>query len=99
MLSEGSHVSSASGQAWKEGRLDVTGAMMVLTLKIISVAACYQDGGKPQEVHGLELVPQTYIPVRGCACVCQAWPPECHSVNRVELSTDFGRSWHHVSGP
>lgn len=23
---------------------------MVLTLKVISVAACYQDGGKPEEV-------------------------------------------------
>lgn len=44
-------MSSASGQAWKEGRLDVTGAMMVLTLKVISVAACYQDGGKPEEVN------------------------------------------------
>lgn len=43
-------MSSASGQAWKEGRLDVTGAMMVLTLKIISVAACYQDGSKPEQV-------------------------------------------------
>ncbi len=45
-----SHISTASGRAWKEGRLDVTGAMMVLTLKIISAAACYQDGSKPDKV-------------------------------------------------
>ena len=28
----------------------MTGAMMVLTLKIISAAACYQDGSKPDQV-------------------------------------------------
>ena len=28
----------------------MTGAMMVLTLKIISAAACYQDGSKPEKV-------------------------------------------------
>ena len=50
MVPHRSHISTASGRAWKEGRLDVTGAMMVLTLKIISAAACYQDGGKPDAV-------------------------------------------------
>jgi lysophospholipid acyltransferase len=40
------HIGSASGQAWKEGKMDFTGAQMVLTLKLISVAVCYQDGLK-----------------------------------------------------
>jgi lysophospholipid acyltransferase len=45
-----SHIGSASGQAWKEGKMDFTGAQMVLTLKLISVAVCYQDGLKKEEV-------------------------------------------------
>lgn len=43
------HIASASGQAWKEGKMDFTGAQMVLTLKIISLAVCYQDGLKRDE--------------------------------------------------
>jgi lysophospholipid acyltransferase len=43
------HIGSASGQAWKEGKMDFTGAQMVLTLKLISVAVCYQDGLKQEE--------------------------------------------------
>ncbi len=38
------HVNQASGLSWKEGNLDFTGAQMVATLKLISVAVCYQDG-------------------------------------------------------
>jgi len=45
-----SHIGSASGQAWKEGKMDFTGAQMVLTLKLISVAVCYQDGLKEDKV-------------------------------------------------
>ncbi|KAG8071836.1 hypothetical protein GUJ93_ZPchr0006g45571 [Zizania palustris] len=33
-----------SGDAWKEGGIDATGALMVLTLKIISCAINYSDG-------------------------------------------------------
>lgn len=44
------HITSASGQAWKEGTMDFTGAQMVLTLKLISLAVCYQDGLKSDEV-------------------------------------------------
>mmetsp|Transcript_19134 Transcript_19134/g.57764 ORF Transcript_19134/g.57764 Transcript_19134/m.57764 type:complete len:484 (-) Transcript_19134:1770-3221(-) len=43
------HIASASGQAWKEGKMDFTGAQMVLTLKLISLAVCYQDGLKPEQ--------------------------------------------------
>lgn len=38
------HVKQTSGLSWKEGNLDFTGAQMVATLKLISVAVCYQDG-------------------------------------------------------
>ena len=35
--------------------MDFTGAQMVLTLKLISVAVCYQDGLKQEEVRGVAL--------------------------------------------
>ncbi|XP_075086564.1 lysophospholipid acyltransferase 1 [Nicotiana tabacum] len=38
------HVYYMSGDAWKEGGIDATGALMVVTLKIISCVINYQDG-------------------------------------------------------
>lgn len=38
------HVWYISGESWKEGGIDFTGALMILTLKVISVAIDYQDG-------------------------------------------------------
>ncbi|GLT90932.1 hypothetical protein SLE2022_088470 [Rubroshorea leprosula] len=40
----GCHVYYMSGDAWKEGGIDATGALMVLTLKVISCAMNYNDG-------------------------------------------------------
>ncbi|KAJ8538656.1 hypothetical protein K7X08_029952 [Anisodus acutangulus] len=40
----GCHVYYMSGDAWKEGGIDATGALMVVTLKIISCVINYQDG-------------------------------------------------------
>lgn len=40
----GCHVYYMSGDAWKQGGIDGTGALMVLTLKVISCAINYQDG-------------------------------------------------------
>ncbi|KAA3484186.1 lysophospholipid acyltransferase 1-like [Gossypium australe] len=40
----GCHVYYMSGDAWKEGGIDATGALMVLTLKVISSAINYNDG-------------------------------------------------------
>ncbi|KAH7445735.1 hypothetical protein KP509_01G022300 [Ceratopteris richardii] len=40
----GCHVYYMSGDAWKEGGIDCTGALMVLTLKVVSAAMNYQDG-------------------------------------------------------
>ncbi|PHT57945.1 Lysophospholipid acyltransferase 2 [Capsicum baccatum] len=40
----GCHVYYMSGDAWKEGGIDATGALMVITLKIISSTINYQDG-------------------------------------------------------
>ncbi|XP_073390839.1 lysophospholipid acyltransferase 1 isoform X3 [Physcomitrium patens] len=39
-----SHVMMLSGDAWKNGGIDTTGALMVLTLKVISASMSYQDG-------------------------------------------------------
>lgn len=33
---------------WKEGAMDFTGAQMILTLKLIAIAICYQDGARDQ---------------------------------------------------
>ncbi|GAB4858211.1 Lysophosphatidylcholine acyltransferase 1 [Ancistrocladus abbreviatus] len=40
----GCHVYYMSGDAWKDGGIDATGALMVLTLKVISCAINYNDG-------------------------------------------------------
>ncbi|PIA49619.1 hypothetical protein AQUCO_01300416v1 [Aquilegia coerulea] len=40
----GCHWYYMSGDAWKEGGIDATGALMVLTLKVISCAFNYNDG-------------------------------------------------------
>uniref|UniRef100_A0A2P2LLC7 1-acylglycerophosphocholine O-acyltransferase n=1 Tax=Rhizophora mucronata TaxID=61149 RepID=A0A2P2LLC7_RHIMU len=40
----GCHVYYMSGDAWKEGGIDATGALMVLTLKVISCVINYNDG-------------------------------------------------------
>lgn len=37
-------VAQASGGAWKSGRVDYTGALMVLTLKCVAAAVAWQDG-------------------------------------------------------
>ncbi|CAK0783622.1 hypothetical protein CVIRNUC_006821 [Coccomyxa viridis] len=47
----GCHVAGASGEAWKQGNVDFTGAMMVLALKLITAGVSYQDGlKKPEEL-------------------------------------------------
>ncbi|KAK4726364.1 hypothetical protein R3W88_031281 [Solanum pinnatisectum] len=40
----GCHVYYMSGDAWKKGGMDATGALMVISLKIISSVINYQDG-------------------------------------------------------
>jgi len=43
------HALNASGDTWKEGGMDFTGAAMVATLKVISCAVNYQDGRSIKE--------------------------------------------------
>ncbi|KAL6777134.1 LPT1 [Auxenochlorella protothecoides x Auxenochlorella symbiontica] len=45
------HVFQASGLSWKEGQLDFTGAQMVLTLKLVAIGVCYQDGRTHADKH------------------------------------------------
>ncbi|XP_010553491.1 PREDICTED: lysophospholipid acyltransferase 1-like [Tarenaya hassleriana] len=45
----GCHVYYMSGDAWKEGGIDATGALMVLVLKVISCAINYNDGMLEEE--------------------------------------------------
>ncbi|XP_027334649.1 lysophospholipid acyltransferase 1-like isoform X1 [Abrus precatorius] len=54
----GCHVYYMSGDAWKEGGIDATGALMVLTLKVISCAINYNDGLLKEE--GLIEAQKTY---------------------------------------
>eukprot|EP00775_Hariotina_reticulata_P003753 gene3753-4011_t len=42
------HVANASGISWNEGVLDFTGGQMVLTLKLISMAMCFQDANSKE---------------------------------------------------
>eukprot|EP00850_Spirogloea_muscicola_P006294 SM000029S10589 [mRNA] locus=s29:853943:857410:- [translate_table: standard] len=44
-----SHVKMLSGQAWRQGGMDFTGSLMVLTLKVVSCAMDYQDGLLPAD--------------------------------------------------
>lgn len=44
-----SHVANASGISWNAGNLDFTGGQMVLTLKLISMAMCFQDANSRNE--------------------------------------------------
>eukprot|EP00879_Flechtneria_rotunda_P012872 GHRR01013442.1.p1 GENE.GHRR01013442.1~~GHRR01013442.1.p1 ORF type:complete len:475 (+),score=119.27 GHRR01013442.1:190-1614(+) len=43
------HVANASGVSWNAGDLDFTGGQMVLTLKLISMAMCFQDANSRKE--------------------------------------------------
>jgi len=47
------HISQASGLSWKEGQLDFTGAQMVLTLKLVAIAMCYQDGTRGESASSM----------------------------------------------
>jgi len=42
------HATSASGEAWKAGNIDITGLLMVLTLKVTACALNYQDAALPE---------------------------------------------------
>lgn len=42
------HATSASGEAWKAGNIDITGLLMVLTLKVTACALNYQDSLLPE---------------------------------------------------
>lgn len=53
-----SHVSNLSGDKWRGGGMDYTGTLMIITLKVISVAMDYQDGLLPPgEVNSLLVEP------------------------------------------
>ena len=39
------HATSASGESWKAGNIDITGQLMVLTLKVTACALNYMDAG------------------------------------------------------
>ncbi|CAN6481185.1 unnamed protein product [Victoria cruziana] len=58
----GCHVHYMSGDAWKEGGIDTTGALMVLTLKVISCSINYNDGLLKEE--GLREAQKKYRLVR-----------------------------------
>lgn len=42
------HATSASGEAWKAGNIDITGLLMVLTLKVTACALNFQDSLLPE---------------------------------------------------
>eukprot|EP00879_Flechtneria_rotunda_P023128 GHRR01024452.1.p1 GENE.GHRR01024452.1~~GHRR01024452.1.p1 ORF type:complete len:123 (+),score=26.14 GHRR01024452.1:190-558(+) len=61
------HVANASGVSWNAGDLDFTGGQMVLTLKLISMAMCFQDANSRKEEVRRVMVCWEY----SCAsCIC-----------------------------
>ncbi|KAL2634990.1 hypothetical protein R1flu_006469 [Riccia fluitans] len=69
------HVYYMSGDAWKNGDIDSTGALMVLTLKVISAAMNYQDGllkdeelRPAQEKYRLTKLPSLVTYLGYCLC-------------------------------
>jgi lysophospholipid acyltransferase len=71
----GCHMYYMSGDAWKEGGIDATGALMVLTLKVISCAMNYNDGllkeedlREPQKKNRLIGLPSLIEYIGYCLC-------------------------------
>ncbi|XP_071723550.1 LOW QUALITY PROTEIN: lysophospholipid acyltransferase 1-like [Rutidosis leptorrhynchoides] len=71
----GCHVYYMSGDAWKEGGIDATGALMVLTLKVISCSMNYNDGllkeeglREPQKKNRLIKMPSLLEYIGYCLC-------------------------------
>ncbi|XP_050229606.1 lysophospholipid acyltransferase 1-like [Mercurialis annua] len=71
----GCHVYYMSGDAWKEGGIDATGALMVLTLKVISCSINYNDGllkeenlREPQKKNRLIKLPSLIEYIGYCLC-------------------------------
>ncbi|KAL7182950.1 hypothetical protein ACSBR1_041605 [Camellia fascicularis] len=71
----GCHVYYMSGDAWKEGGIDATGALMVLVLKVISCAMNYNDGllkeedlREPQKKNRLLKLPSLIEYIGYCLC-------------------------------
>ncbi|CAM6096515.1 unnamed protein product [Calypogeia fissa] len=56
----GCHVHFMSGESWKQGGIDATGALMVLTLKVISATMNYQDGLLTEGVDNLRPAQKKY---------------------------------------
>ena len=44
------HSTAASGEAWKAGNIDITGLLMVMTLKVTACALNYQDAGRHERI-------------------------------------------------
>lgn len=63
---------NASGLSWNAGDMDFTGGQMVLTLKLISMAVCFQDThSKSTEVRGRHSRHRR----SSCVCLCVCNPP------------------------
>lgn len=59
------HVVNASGLSWNAGDMDFTGGQMVLTLKLISMAVCFQDAHSKGKEDGKEVRQQLQL----CSCI------------------------------
>jgi lysophospholipid acyltransferase len=74
-------VANASGVSWNQGALDFTGAQMVLTLKLISTAMCYQDyNSKTPQVWPVQ--DRSKVAAGPTANLCQHIPSPCAIVTR-----------------
>lgn len=90
-----SHVVNASGLSWNAGDMDFTGGQMVLTLKLISMAVCFQDAhSKDKEVGGSCVqplhLPWHYVGLNGCMLQCAVCAVAMRKGERWRCKTPFG---------
>ncbi|KAG7015613.1 Lysophospholipid acyltransferase 1 [Cucurbita argyrosperma subsp. argyrosperma] len=97
----GCHVYYMSGDAWKEGGIDATGALMVLTLKVISCSINYNDGllkeglSEAQKKNRLIKLPSLIEYVGYCLCCGSHFAGPVFEMKDYLEWTDGNGIWKH----
>ncbi|XP_011072149.1 lysophospholipid acyltransferase 1 [Sesamum indicum] len=96
----GCHVYYMSGDAWKEGGIDATGALMVITLKIISCVINYNDGllkeedlSEAQKKYRLLKIPSLLEYFGYCLCCGSHFAGPVYEMNDYLVWTERKGMW------
>nr|AHE80984.1 acyl-CoA:lysophosphatidylcholine acyltransferase [Bernardia pulchella] len=102
----GCHAYYMSGDAWKEGGIDATGALMVLTLKVISCAINYNDGllkeeelRESQKKNRLIKLPSLIEYIGYCLCCGSHFAGPVYEVKDYLEWTEKKGIWTHTPSP